>query len=800
MLRTVVFVLIGFSFVLAIVSCESKKTEQPREPSGLFSLIVQAPVEPPLTDGDWIKAASGGPMKLQRAELILDNDQAYLAKMNAVESARPGETVRMSYYIYTDDHSSARLWKLVEKKARDGVKFKILADFIANTTSMELFRWLASLPNVELRFFNAPSDLISRDVLYMSKRCEQDETPEWNQCEKQKWDQIDADPSLDFYSKLLLSGIYAREVDFLKAAVAFGAGLDLAELTSSGAQSSEKQKQQLVDFAKLVYQAKMKHDPIAMFKVMLAMKLYSKDLNPILNEITGRLPVIQPGSRSYGDWEHSTDFTHHKFLSVGFRFLQLGGRNIENSYHMEHNPLIHRYIFDDVDMAITVDPNEGAGFIRAYESLWNFEPMVMTWKDLKNRVLVDAIVERDAFDKTLAECSEKVREAGDRAHDSFENCAKQGLASVAAKDKLPEKLAKYREMLDSRAAEYEKNYDPNREPRHSWSEDLNDAIPAEDLKNARAYYVENLPFDKNQPADQRARTYGVNAGEDLKGGKYIHYVWDRALEKVCADNAKARREDPKATKRVVFHSAYYLPSAQQLRSFAKMMNGAWDCGGVDVVILTNSAQTTDMSWINFFSRYSMSAFYNVYSRRRELFPDAKNKQATFRYFDYVKQEGGNVSLHAKTTVFGDDIMVGSANGDVRSYYMDTNNALYLKNVPRVTRAYLARVDKLLKDKTRTTDRSAEFTHGGQTPEAVLAKYHREDRVLMMDLLKDNGIAAKLSPAMSEKAFEYLDKMTDFVYDGTFKLMLPVMITPEPGTQPREINMLSDKYNRVLQLM
>lgn len=800
MIRAVVFVLIGFSFVIAIVSCETKKAEQPREPSGLFSLLVQAPVEPPLTDSDFLKAASAGPMKLQRAELILDNDQAYIAKMNAVESARPGETVRMSYYIYTDDHSSSRLWKVVEKKARDGVKFKILADFIANTTSMELFRWLASLPNVELRFYNAPSELIARDVLYMSKACENVDAPEWNQCEKQKWDEIDADPSLGFYGKLLLSGIYAREVDFLKAAVAYGADVDIAKLTSSGAQSSEKQKQQLIDFGKLVYQAKMKHDPIASIKVLLAMKLYAKDLNPVLNEITGRLPVIQPGSRSYGDWEHSTDFTHHKFLSVGFRFLQLGGRNIENSYHMEHNPLIHRYIFDDVDMAITVDPNEGAGFIRAYEALWNFEPMVMTWKALKERVLIDAIVERDAFIKSLGECGEKVKDAGDKAPVAFENCAKQGLAAISAKDKLPEKLAKYRETLESRADEYEKNYDPNREPRLSWSADLNDAIPAEDLKNARAYYVENLPYDKNLPTDQRTRTYGVSAGQDLKGGKYIHYVWDRALEKVCADNLKARREDPKATKRVVFHSAYYLPSAQQFRSFAKMLNGTWDCSGVDVVILTNSAKTTDMSWINFFSRYSMSAFFNVYSRRRELFPDAKSKQASFRYFDYVKQEGGNVSLHAKTTVFGDDIMVGSANGDVRSYYMDTNNSLYLKNVPRVAKAYFARVDKLIKDKTRTTDRSAEFTHGGQTPELVLAKYHDEDRALMMEMLKDNGMATKLSPAMTGKAFEYLDKMTDYVYNTTFKILLPITITTDPIQQPRELNDLSDNYNRVLQLM
>lgn len=792
MLRTAVFVLLGLSFVLAIVSCESAgPRSESREPSGLFS----KPADPPLSDADFLKSASAGPMKLQAAELILDNDQAYVSKMNALESARAGETVRMAYYIYTDDHSSSKLWKVVERKAREGVKFKIFADLIANMTSLELFRWLAQLPNVELRFFNGPSALIARDVLFLSKPCPPVRgVPQRDECEKAKWAEIGKNGKLDFYGKLMLTGMYAREIQWLTSALTFGAELDVQKLKQSSSASPDDRKK-LLDFAKLLYQAKVKGDMVAMVKVALAMKLYSAQLSPVLNEVTGRLPVLQPEAKSFGDWEHVTDFTHHKFLSVGEHFLQLGGRNIENSYHMEHNPLIHRYIFDDVDLAVTVDPKDGAGFIRAYENLWNFSPMVMTWKQVNDLLFVDGVIDRDSTLKSIASCAASAK-SSPKAREGFRSCLTSAFALAAAPAEMVAKIARYREaVIESRAAEYDSVYNVNAGPRISWSRDLNDGIPTAELRNARAFYVENLPYDKAIAPAERRRIFGAKTGEDLKSGKYIHYVWDRALEKTCVDNAKAREKNPSATSRVVFHSAYYLPSAQQFLSFAKMIDGTWNCGGVDVVILTNSAETTDMSWINFFSRYTMSAFFNVYSQREEFFPTARGRQAKFRYFDYVKQPGGNISLHAKTTVFGNDIMVGSANGDARSYFMDTNNSIYLQNVPGVAKAYVSRVDQLIGDRTRTTDRTAEFIHAEEPVDQTLARYHREDRALLTTMLKGHGLDTKVSPKVLEKAFGLLDSATELLYNSTLKIVAPVQLK---DGETRDA--VSDKYNRVLQLM
>ncbi|MBK7962875.1 MAG: phosphatidylserine/phosphatidylglycerophosphate/cardiolipin synthase family protein [Bdellovibrionales bacterium] len=49
----------------------------------------------------------------------------------------------------------------------------------------------------------------------------------------------------------------------------------------------------------------------------------------------------------------------------------------------------------------------------------------------------------------------------------------------------------------------------------------------------------------------------------------------------------------------------------------------------------------------------------------------------------------NKSLHTKISVLGDDIIIGSANADVRSYFMDTNNAVMIRNAPNLVADYLA---------------------------------------------------------------------------------------------------------------
>jgi phosphatidylserine/phosphatidylglycerophosphate/cardiolipin synthase-like enzyme len=53
------------------------------------------------------------------------------------------------------------------------------------------------------------------------------------------------------------------------------------------------------------------------------------------------------------------------------------------------------------------------------------------------------------------------------------------------------------------------------------------------------------------------------------------------------------------------------------------------------------------------------------------------------------------------SVFGDDIMIGSANADVRSLIMDSNNAMLIRNAPSFNREYLAYIRGILADAARS---------------------------------------------------------------------------------------------------
>jgi phosphatidylserine/phosphatidylglycerophosphate/cardiolipin synthase-like enzyme len=52
------------------------------------------------------------------------------------------------------------------------------------------------------------------------------------------------------------------------------------------------------------------------------------------------------------------------------------------------------------------------------------------------------------------------------------------------------------------------------------------------------------------------------------------------------------------------------------------------------------------------------------------------------------------------SVFGEDIVIGSANADMRSFMMDSNNAMLVRNAPDLYKNYLAFVDIILANPAR----------------------------------------------------------------------------------------------------
>jgi phosphatidylserine/phosphatidylglycerophosphate/cardiolipin synthase-like enzyme len=83
---------------------------------------------------------------------------------------------------------------------------------------------------------------------------------------------------------------------------------------------------------------------------------------------------------------------------------------------------------------------------------------------------------------------------------------------------------------------------------------------------------------------------------------------------------------------------------------------------------------------------------------------------------------------------GDDLLVGSANADVRSLMMDSNNAMFVRRAPNFNKAYVEFLNGILVDAQRVqrlndyfakTPRDAMLQEDVATFRQLLAKYHAE---------------------------------------------------------------------------
>jgi phosphatidylserine/phosphatidylglycerophosphate/cardiolipin synthase-like enzyme len=141
-----------------------------------------------------------------------------------------------------------------------------------------------------------------------------------------------------------------------------------------------------------------------------------------------------------------------------------------------------------------------------------------------------------------------------------------------------------------------------------------------------------------------------------------------------------------------------------MRRIADMVDGTLDCRHVSIDILTNSPQSTDLRVINFFARYALKPLADHYRHHRE-----PARGARVRYFEFLGQgdnkQVSDVSLHSKVTVLGPDLLIGSANMDVRSYMMDTNNGVLLRAISDASRRYLDWFDGMLADTSRIEEKT-----------------------------------------------------------------------------------------------
>lgn len=672
--------------------------------------------------------ASSPALAIQQGRLLTDNDDAFESKLALINGAQ--HSIDLAYYIYADDYSSSAMSMALLEAARRGVKVRMLLDYHSNYKHLDFFSMLEDTASVmdgsiEVRFYNRPTDNQIKDAIYVTLGCGETEL-EFSGCSTVKLETIDKaiaeavqQGQLNNVNKagsgLFLSGLYAKNPALMVTAIKEGYQIDPETLTAS-AGSDPDQLTNLKKLGKLYYQAQYGggiDNVLGKLKLRLAFALYGDQITPVYDAFSSFLPVDQPNrpEKSRTEWRHFSDFLHHKLLLVDGHKVQLGGRNIEDSYHMNPNEMAAKYIFMDTDVVLQLDAGQEKALVTNFDKLWGFSDMVASIADIRQHAPNDVLTMMNYAAKRC----ESEQHAEKAEQEACLEQSMQSLSPVPLADRMQDWSAHTQQQANLYSANYQTKPEQDRSPQFS--------IDA----GAEIYYIENIPFNIATPEDKLARQFGsVNTFEG-DSGKHIHATWLAALNNVChAANMEKGGVPPKE---IILHNAYLFMPSNLLLQLAKMVDGRVPCGNVNITLVTNSISTTDLNIVNILSRHSMKAFFDHLQLHRH--PD---KGANIRYYEYVEdKDGTNLSLHSKVEVFDQDLFVGSANADVRSYMMDTNNGLFIRNAPVLVKNYVNWVKQLI-DTGRvlpvdqyyvSTARDVILEEDLATIDAILAKYRAE---------------------------------------------------------------------------
>ncbi len=729
-----------------------------------------------LTDSDVVSASSTRGLKLTSGRLIIDNDASFESKLRIIKAAKTN--LYLTYYIYSDDYTSSVFNAALIEKASSGVKVHIMVDLATNYAKMDLFRFLeaAGKGNIEVRFYNKPSAGIQRDAYYLTLPCshENQVASKREACEAEKRKIVEAGkftPQQQLMQKLYLSSYYTKNGPGLQVATVGGQQIDVENAQKVA--TADKAKQD--DFkkgAKKAKEAKAGSISSALSLQNLISQL-ANEIDPSINLVTGFLPLNSMQKENKDDWDHISDYTHQKLIVAdvgeGRYMFQLGGRNIEDSYHLKTEFLKalkgnekQKYLFRDTDFFGEV-ASGGEEIVAAYLRNWNFSEIVATTKEM------DAVA---PFDLSVG-----VAACGNPQDPKAQQCIQQFFMSLAT----PQGMADVQQKAQARAMEVGKNTQiraqkymttyavPSQQKKNLISfrgENKSDELSANDLNSALITYIENLNTRKDSSVK---RTFGAFTGNETATGKYMSHLWQRGMENACASGKETS---------VILHSAYLLPSSSMVKTIGKMVDGTWNCGKVQLKIITNSFETTDLNIINIFARGQMQAIFNKY-----LDSYTPGRSAQLSYFEYTVPNGQTQSLHTKLSLLGDDMIDGSANADVRSYYMDSNNGVYLRNVKDLAADYREYINELQRNGTIVEKSSMFATYAAG---AWTKKDHKVDVDAMTKHFIDYWISRTKNPDALRKKYagvlkifeEILKDKAQDAFESADVMLTPSKFSPE----------------------
>jgi phosphatidylserine/phosphatidylglycerophosphate/cardiolipin synthase-like enzyme len=729
-------VLIFYAFFAALCSsCATNSYLSDASSSGSFS------------DETALRHSSGEQLEFSGARVITANDEAFLSKLSMVEAAR--SSVDIAYYIFADDYTSSALASALIDAARRGVRVRMLLDYSSTYSNLDLFSMMQAEGNsgsgsLQVRFYNRPTRNIVMDAAYLSLRC--NEIGVADNCSDAKMNEISARfdaetingvpaaeigiSNLDIFgSGTFLSGLYGKDPELIALAVM--QGRELNEGGPDGPAISPEHLPALAKLAGIYWRARtgnLFQRLVARIQLAVISIRAADFIDPLYEAVSENLPIQRKDlAASLRDWEYLTDYLHQKLLIVDGTGIQLGGRNIEDTYHMRQDQLESGLRFIDTDVRIDA-ASGGRSVEEAFERLWNFSQMVATLEEVRQHAPNDLLANRVAFKTASEKCP---------AETADDNCFEREFAELALT--IADREALHRAHMERNADHFESEIRPHmRDPAPSSIE-----IDA----GAKLYYLENIPFRGKYAEALEGRSYGAQNGREAWSGKRIHSVVLNSMESACTTATAAN------PKRIIVNNAYFFPPSNLVDTVARMLDGRLPCRHVDISIVTNSRETTDLQIVNTFGRHIAFAFSDYLRSIRDA-----DSGATLRYYEMQPSDGPvQASLHSKVWVIGDDLIVGSANADVRSYMMDANNAVLIRHAPDMLARMQAMIDETLSDPVKTKDLTGYYN--STTHEQII----EEDRKAFRAIVDSIGAADRLSDAQKDEVVRRFVGLMNQIY-------------------------------------
>ncbi len=704
-----------------------------------------------LTKSEILVDSSTPALNVLNARVITDNDAAFQSKIAIIQSAK--KTLRLVYYIFSNDHSSSVLSEELIAAARRGVKVKLLVDYHTNYKHLDLFSALQRAGvesknggGIDIRLFNRPTTEINKDARFLTSDCSAQAKAgaASTSCSTDKLTKIEANPNTKTtFSNLFVSGLYSKNVGAIQASVFEGGNIDLKAFASGAEETSPAELEQLKDFGRLVFDAKFRGSLESKIKLALAFSLYSEQLDPIYRVLSQTIPVERERNEAAKkDWSHLTDFIHHKLLVADDVSIQLGGRNIEDSYHTQPSPLTAKYTFMDTDMAVKLKaPDTSVG--KSFDRIFEMKSMVASVQDIRRDVPNDMVQNMDQTKVAMGMCQEQKKSDFSR----YDACVGDTFKKLPFKS-LENRMDEAVETMRKNAGIYRTDYKP------ASTANKDDSMSARDASSMLLTYVENVPFDRNSRPGSETRIYGSKDGGETKNGKSIHSLWIQSLRNVCKTSYTTNQK-----KNVILHQGYVLFPGNMMRALGSMMNGDWDCRNVNILILTNSVGTTDLNVINFFARHQLKALVERASISTAL------GRPRIRVLEYKTPAGAPaLSLHSKVNILGDDAFIGSANADVRSYYMDTNNGFFMRGANDFIQSYTANISSIVADQTRVEDVTKTLLN---TPSETMIN---QDIAAITAMVKSKDKAGRMTEKREKMISDLVRKLQTHVFKTSRQLL------------------------------